>query len=55
MSSTSLAMKHDVGNLVMSLGVAMGTGLAGAGLVPVSQFSARTNSVAMGGLQAGYQ
>ena len=33
----------------------MGTGLAGAGLVPVRQLSARTNLVALSGLQVGYQ
>ena len=33
-----------MGNLVVFLGVAMGTGLAGTGLVPVSQSLARTSS-----------
>ena len=44
-----------VGILVLALGVAMGTGLASAGLVPVSQFLARTNLVALGGLPSEYQ
>ena len=39
-----------MGILVVVLGVAMGTGLVGARLVPVSQLSARTNPVALGGL-----
>ena len=37
-----------VGNLVVFFGVAMGAGLAGTGLVPVSQFSARTSSCGHG-------
>ena len=37
-----------VGNLVVFLGVAMDAGLAGTGLVPVSQFSARTSSCGQG-------
>ena len=39
-----------MGILVLALGVAMGTVLASAGLVPVSQFLARTDPVALGGL-----
>ena len=39
---------YYVGNLVAFLGVAMGTGLASIGLVPVSQFSARTSSCGQG-------
>ena len=46
---------EDVGILVVTLGVAMGTGLAGVGLVSVSQFSARTSPLALGGLQRRYQ
>ena len=36
-----------MGILVLALGVAMGTGLAGAGLVPVSEFLARTDPAAL--------
>ena len=43
-----------VGILVLALGVAMGTGLAGARLVPVSQFLARTNPATLGGLPSEY-
>ena len=41
--------------LVLALGVAMGTGLAGVGLVLVSQFLARANRAALGGLPSEYQ
>ena len=44
-----------VGNLVMFLGVAMGAGLAGIGLVPVSQFRRGPVPVAKGGLYPRYQ
>ena len=44
-----------MGILVLALGVAMGTGLVGAGLVPVSQLLARTDPVALGGLPSEYQ
>ena len=44
-----------VGILMLALGVAMGTGLAGASLVPVSQFLARTNPATLGRLPNEYQ
>ena len=47
-------MIQGVGIPVVTLRVAMGTGLAGAGLVPMSQLFARTSSVALGGLQRRY-
>ena len=44
-----------VGNLVAFLGVAMGAGLAGTELVPVSQFRRGPVLVARGGLYPRYQ
>ena len=44
-----------VGNLVVFLGVAMGAGLAGTGLVLVSQFRRGPGPVARGGLYPRYQ
>ena len=45
---------RTVGILVAMLGVAMGNGLAGAALVPMSQLWRGPGAVAMGGLQCRY-
>ena len=44
-----------MGILVILLGVAMGAGLAGVGLVPVSHFRRGPIPVALGELQCRYQ
>ena len=53
-SPTGLSILPTMGNLVVMLGVAMGTGLAGTAPVPVSQLWRGPGAVALGGLQCRY-